>query len=80
MAGNTSDPGASVASRLLTVLGAFDDEHRAMTLSQIARRAGLPLPTTHRLVAELATWGGLVRRPTGEYVVCLLYTSPSPRD
>ncbi|AXY49638.1 MULTISPECIES: IclR family transcriptional regulator [Mycobacteriales] len=69
MAGNTSDPGASVASRLLTVLGAFDDEHRAMTLSQIARRAGLPLPTTHRLVAELATWGGLVRRPTGEYVV-----------
>lgn len=69
MSGNTSDPGASVASRLLTVLGAFDDEHRAMTLSQIARRAGLPLPTTHRLVAELATWGGLVRRPTGEYVV-----------
>ena len=69
MSGNISDPGASVASRLLAVLGAFDDEHRAMTLSQIGRRADLPLPTTHRLVAELTTWGGLVRRPSGEYVV-----------
>lgn len=69
MAGNTSDAGASVASRLLAVLDAFDDDHRSMTLSAISRRAGLPLATTHRLVAELSAWGGLVRRPTGEYVV-----------
>ena len=69
MAGNTSDPGASVASRLLAVLGSFDDDHRAMTLSAISRRTGIPLPTTHRLVAELSAWGGLVRRPSGEYAV-----------
>lgn len=69
MAGNTSDAGASVASRLLAVLDAFDDEHRSMTLSALGRRAGLPLATTHRLVAELSAWGGLVRRPSGEYVV-----------
>jgi DNA-binding IclR family transcriptional regulator len=69
MAGNTSDPGASVASRLLTVLGAFDDDHGAMTLSEISRRADLPLATTHRLVAELVAWDGLVRRPSGEYVI-----------
>ncbi|MET0931530.1 MAG: IclR family transcriptional regulator [Aeromicrobium sp.] len=69
MAGNTSVPGASVASRLLAVLSAFDENHRVMTLSDISRRTGLPLPTTYRLVAELAEWSGLVRRPTGEYVV-----------
>jgi DNA-binding IclR family transcriptional regulator len=69
MAGNTSVPGASVASRLLAILGSFDDDHRSMTLSAISRRAGLPLPTTHRLVAELSAWGGLVRRPSGEYAV-----------
>lgn len=69
MAGNTSEPGVSVASRLLAVLGSFDDDHRAMSLSAISRRAGLPLPTTHRLVAELTTWGGLVRRPSGEYAI-----------
>lgn len=69
MAGNTSNAGASVASRLLAVLDAFDEEHRSMTLSAISRRADLPLATTHRLVAELAAWGGLVRRPAGEYVV-----------
>lgn len=69
MAGNTSEPGASVASRLLAVLGAFDDDHRALTVSELGRRAGVPLPTAHRLVAHLVEWGGLVRRPTGEYVI-----------
>jgi DNA-binding IclR family transcriptional regulator len=40
-----------------------------MTLSQISRQAGLPLATTHRLVAELVQWSGLTRRANGEYVV-----------
>src|SRR5699024_2266256 len=31
--------------------------------------AGLPLPTAHRLVGELAEWGALVQRPDGAYVV-----------
>jgi DNA-binding IclR family transcriptional regulator len=58
-----------VASRLLALLGAFDTEHRLLTLSELAARAGLPLPTAHRLVAELLAWGALSRRPSGEYVV-----------
>ena len=60
---------ASVASRVLALLGAFDQEHRSLTLSELARRAGLPLATAHRLVGELVRWGALRRRETGEYVV-----------
>jgi DNA-binding IclR family transcriptional regulator len=69
MAGNTSKPGASVTSRVLALLGAFDADHRSLTLSELARRADLPLPTASRLLGELADWGALVRRPSGEYVV-----------
>ena len=59
----------SVTSRALSVLGAFDAEHPALPLSALARRAGLPLTTTHRLVGELVAWGALDRREDGEYVV-----------
>ncbi len=69
MAGRTSTPGASVASRILSLLAAFDDRHRALTLTELADRSGLPLSTTHRLVAELAAWGGVVRRDDGRYAV-----------
>lgn len=69
MAGNGARPGATVTSRVLALLGAFDSEHRSLTLTELARRAGLPLATAHRLVGELAEWGALIRRPDGEYVV-----------
>ncbi|MFL6123079.1 IclR family transcriptional regulator [Actinophytocola sp.] len=69
MSGNSGRPGATVASRVLALLGAFDGAHRSMTLTELARRAELPLTTTHRLVAELVEWGALTRRASGEYVV-----------
>ena len=69
MAGNTSAPGTTVASRLLAVVGAFDDRHRNLSLSQIARRAQIPLPTAHRLVGELVGGGALQRRDDGRYVI-----------
>lgn len=69
MAGRTSVSGASVAERVLAVLGAFDESHRRLTLSDIARRADLPLPTAHRLVGEVVRWGGLRRREDGRYEV-----------
>jgi DNA-binding IclR family transcriptional regulator len=59
----------SVTARALELLGAFDAEHRRLTLSEMGRRAGLPLATAHRLTAELAAWGALERRPSGEYVI-----------
>ena len=69
MAGNSSSPGASVTSRALALLGAFDERHRRLSLSQLADRAGLPVATAHRLVAELVAWGALARTASGEYVV-----------
>jgi len=69
VAGNSASPGVSVTSRVLALLGAFDGTHRSLTLSQLAKRAGLPLATAHRLVAELAAGGALVRLPSGEYVI-----------
>lgn len=69
MAGNTSPPGASVVSRALALLFAFDESHRRLTLSELASRAELPLPTAHRLVRELVAGGALFRRQTGEYTV-----------
>jgi DNA-binding IclR family transcriptional regulator len=69
MAGNTSAPGASVASRVLAVIGTFDERHRSLSLSEIARRAGIPLPTAHRLVGELVDGGALDRQDDGRYVI-----------
>ncbi len=69
MAGNSSTPGASVTSRALALVGAFDEEHRRLTLTQLAERAGMPVGTAHRLVAELVEWGALTRAGSGDYVV-----------
>src|SRR4029079_3082409 len=69
VAGNTSTPGASVTSRALALLGAFDEEHRRLSLTALATRAELPVPTAHRLVGELVEWGALARLASGDYVV-----------
>ena len=69
MSGNGAGTGASVASRVLALLGAFDNDHRSLTLTELARRSELPLATAHRLVGELVGWGALARQPGGEYVV-----------
>ena len=61
----------SVASRLFSIVDAFTRPAAASSLSltAIARRAGLPLSTTHRLVAEWVAWGGLVRLDDGRYAL-----------
>lgn len=69
MAGNATTPGQSVTGRALAVLGAFDRRHRALTLTEIATRAGLPVPTALRLTRELADWGALTRRPDQRFVI-----------
>ncbi|MEV6909396.1 IclR family transcriptional regulator [Amycolatopsis sp. NPDC051071] len=62
MSGNLSTPGASVTSRVFGLLGAFDADNRALSLTELAARAGLPLPTAHRLARELVALGALERR------------------
>jgi DNA-binding IclR family transcriptional regulator len=69
MAGRVSTPGATVVSRALSLLFAFDDQHRRLTLTELADRADLPLPTTHRLIGELVSGGALTRQSDGRYVV-----------
>jgi DNA-binding IclR family transcriptional regulator len=69
MAGNTNNPGQSVAARTLSILATFDRQHRCQTLTQIAQRAGLPTPTALRLVRELENWEGLTRRRDGTFVI-----------
>lgn len=59
----------SVTSRALSVLDTFDAAHTRQTLTEIAVAAGLPLSTTHRLIAELVAWRGLARGADGSYEI-----------
>jgi DNA-binding IclR family transcriptional regulator len=69
MTASTERPTA--AGRVLSVLDAFGPRHRVLSLSDIARRAGLTLPTAHRLVNELVRFGALERDADGHYTVGL---------
>lgn len=51
----------SSLERLHRLLSAFDYEHTNLTLSELGRRAALPLSTTHRMVSELLNLGMLER-------------------
>jgi DNA-binding IclR family transcriptional regulator len=61
----------SVTARGFAVLEAFTSASPALSLSDIARRAALPLTTAHRLVAELCASGALERDGDGTYRVGL---------
>jgi DNA-binding IclR family transcriptional regulator len=69
VAGNTSTPGATVVSRTLALLYSFDETHRRLTLTELAGRAGIPVPTAYRLASELVAGGALARRASGDFVV-----------
>jgi DNA-binding IclR family transcriptional regulator len=51
------------------MIGAFDGSHRNLSLSELARRADLALPTAHRLAGELVAGGALQRNDNGRYMV-----------
>jgi DNA-binding IclR family transcriptional regulator len=61
----------TAAGRALAVLDTFGPGSPVLSLSEIARRAGLTLSTTHRLVGELVAWGALERGACGRYSVGL---------
>jgi DNA-binding IclR family transcriptional regulator len=61
----------TAAGRMLAILDAFGPTHRTLSLSEISRRADLTLPTAHRLVGELVSWGALERDATGRYLIGL---------
>lgn len=57
----------TAASRVLSLLEAFSHGRGALTLTEISRDADLPLSTTHRLVREVMSWGGLEIDDQGRY-------------
>lgn len=59
----------SMLARASSILAAFSAEQPAMTLSDISRRAALPLPTVHRICTELVGLGFLEKRDDGRYQV-----------
>jgi DNA-binding IclR family transcriptional regulator len=56
---------------VLAILGAFDAGHPQLSLTELARRSGVPLSTAHRLVGELEEWQALSRAPDGRLRVGL---------
>src|SRR5690625_7898507 len=58
----------TVTARSLALLAAFGVDRTRLSLSEMARRANLPVSTAHRLVSELVTWGAL-ERLHNEYVI-----------
>ncbi|EMY34611.1 IclR family transcriptional regulator [Arthrobacter crystallopoietes BAB-32] len=59
--------GRSALSRTMQLLAAFDVDAVFLSISQLSRRSGMPLATTHRLVAELEEFGLLERQPDKTY-------------
>lgn len=57
----------SVTARALAVLGAFTVAEPSLTLSHLARIAGLPIATVFRLAGELEEGGFLDRDDAGRY-------------
>ena len=70
MAGNSTDPGRSVTSKITAILMVFADrgEH---TLTEIAGAANLPTSTAHRLASELVGWRLLERTEERSYRIGL---------
>lgn len=66
-----ADPGSGprLVTRVMTVLSVFDETHTALSLSAIARRTGLPLSTTHRVLTELERGDFVARTADGSFIV-----------
>lgn len=55
--------GESIIARAVRIFAAFTPDEPALTVSEIARRAGLHVATASRLIAELTAHGLLEREP-----------------
>ncbi|QUQ64002.1 IclR family transcriptional regulator [Kutzneria sp. CA-103260] len=67
MSDSTRPRSDSHVGRVFGLLDLLGEELGELTLSELARRAGLPVSTTHRLLGELTAWGGVERTPDGAY-------------
>ncbi|WP_167138148.1 IclR family transcriptional regulator [Diaminobutyricimonas sp. TR449] len=60
-----SPSGDSMVQRIVRVLATFDSSRTTQTPTEIARRAGLPVSSAHRIVGELEASGLLERDEAG---------------
>jgi DNA-binding IclR family transcriptional regulator len=58
---------ASLTTKTLDVLATFTSAQPRLSLSEVSRRTGLALTTTHRIVTDLVAWGALERTGAGGY-------------
>jgi DNA-binding IclR family transcriptional regulator len=63
--------GRSVTNKVLALLAAFTPDTPELTLSELARRAGVSVPTAHRRARELVGWGALERGAGGRFHIGL---------
>src|SRR3954453_20738014 len=70
MAGNSTEPGRSVTSKIAAILMSFTNG-RGHALGDLARQAGLPTSTAHRLARDVTDRNLLERTDDGEFRVGL---------
>jgi DNA-binding IclR family transcriptional regulator len=66
-----SRPTRSVVDRTLAVIGTFSGGRVRQSLSDIARRAEIPVSTAYRIVGRLTEWGAIERDDDGLYRIGL---------
>lgn len=71
MAGRGKRPpeGDPVIERAFSLLAAFDENHRRLSLTELSRRAGVPLSSTARIAAQLSGCGALERDESGLFAI-----------
>lgn len=71
MAGRGKRPpqGDPVIERAFSLLAAFDETHRRLSLTELSRRAGVPLSSTARIAAQLSGCGALERDENGLFAI-----------
>lgn len=65
MGATTREDGESSLTRGLGLLELFSTDESEISISEMARRTGIPKSTAHRLVGDLAKWGALERGKRG---------------
>ena len=65
----SSSEGVAAVDRAFAILGAFDADHPALTLAELARRTGLYKSTILRLISSLERAGFIRRLADGQFTV-----------
>ena len=67
MSSESQTKGVAAVDRALAILAVFDGEVEPLTVSEIARRAGLYKSTALRLIASLKAFGYIIQSQDGRY-------------